>query len=119
MCEMKFRGFCHEFGGFVYGRLIERDDYNSGHFNYYIEGIDEDYGDYLPEVDIDTVARMVGRDKNGIEIYEGDRLVDKVGGKHIATIYDSPEFIAELTFYGGDKDVTDKRGDKANTGCDT
>ena len=41
---------------------------------------------------------MVGHDKNGAEIYEGDRLVDNLGQEHIATIQDTPELIAELKF---------------------
>lgn len=97
----KFRGYCHEFGSFVYGKLLKHDYYNiKDEFlcvEYYIEGTDEeDYGDYLPDVDPETVAQMVGHDKDGAEIYEGDKLVDNLGREHIATIQDTFELIAEL-----------------------
>ena len=102
MQEKKFRGYCHEFGDFVYGRLLKHDYYNTnGDFLYTvhcIEGIDENYGDYLPDIDPETLVQMVGHDKNGAEIYEGDRLVDNLGQEHIATIQDTPELIAELKF---------------------
>ena len=39
---------------------------------------------------------MVGHDKDGAEIYEGDKLVDNLGREHIATIQDTFELIAEL-----------------------
>lgn len=39
---------------------------------------------------------MVGHDKDGVEIYEDDRLVDNLGQEHIATIQDTPELIAEF-----------------------
>ena len=48
MIDKKFRGYCHEFGSFVYGRLLRRDYYNAGYYECFIEGTDEDYGDYLP-----------------------------------------------------------------------
>ena len=96
MADKKFRGYCHEFGSFVYGRLLRRDYYNTGYYECFIEGTDEDYGDYLPDVDPDTVAQMVGHDKDGAEIYEGDKLVDNLGREHIATIQDTFELIAEL-----------------------
>ncbi len=96
MLEKKFRGYCHEFGGFIYGRLLRRDYYNTGYHEFFIEGIDEEYGDYLPDVDPETVAQMIGHDKDGVEIYEGDKLVDNLGREHIATIQDTIELIAEL-----------------------
>ena len=97
MSEKKFRGYCHEFGNFIYGRLLRRDYYRTGYYECFIEGIDEDYGDYLPDVDPETLAQMVGYDKNSTEIYEGDKLVDKFGRKHVAIIYDSADLIALLT----------------------
>ena len=32
MIGKKFRGYCHEFGSFVYGRLLRRDYYNTGYY---------------------------------------------------------------------------------------
>ena len=83
----KFCGYCHEFGNFVYGKLLRHDYYNTkGEFlyvEYYIEGTDEDYGDCLPEVTPETVAQF-------------DKLVDNLGQEYIAKIQNTLELIVEL-----------------------
>ena len=93
MSEKKFRGYCYEFGGFVYGRLFK----SNATGILYIEGIDEDYGDYLPDVDPESIAQLVGRDKNGNEIYEGDMLTDNFGQEYVAQLQDDSMFIFTLS----------------------
>lgn len=48
------------------------------------------------EVDPGTVAQLVGHDKHGKEVYEGDILLDDFEQEHVVEIYDKPSVIAEL-----------------------
>ena len=44
-----------------------------------------------------TVEQLVGYDKNGNEVYEGDTLIDELDNEHVAEIYDRPNFLTKLT----------------------
>ena len=69
MRQIKFRGKTPE-GKFVYGDFVQHGPSENK------PGIIDDEGFYR-EVDPDTVAQLVGCDKNGKEVYEGDTVIEK------------------------------------------
>ena len=44
-------------------------------------------GDFWYEVDSDSIAQLVGYDKDGKEVYEGDIIVDENGGEMPAMLF--------------------------------
>lgn len=74
MRQIKFRGLDLS-GKMRYGFYVEC----SG-VSYITENHDGD------EVDPDTVAQLVGYDKNGKEVYEGDTLIDDDGAEFLAQL---------------------------------
>lgn len=86
MREIKFRARCHpddklNHGQTVYGMLVIYPDNKL--FPYWIYPCN---GEQNYPVDPKTVAQLVGRDKNGVEIYEGDRLFRNDGEIFIAKV---------------------------------
>jgi len=80
MRPIKFRGR-NDSGKFVYGDLT------------HVAGMISIGGWH---VDRKSVAQLVGYDKDGNELYEGDILVDELEQEYTAEIYDRPEKIARL-----------------------
>ena len=69
MREIKFRGKVARDGKWIYGDLAHIWDEENGNF---IPAISQ-LGDYTSSVEPETIGQFTGiKDKNGIEIYEGD-----------------------------------------------
>ena len=91
MRQIKFRGRNWK-GELVYG------SYCYTHFtdtDYAVHAIIDEYGEEW-SVAPDDVAQFVGVDKNGVEVYEGDKLIDDPENEFTAEIYMRPEQIERL-----------------------
>ena len=81
MREIKFRGRDVETGELVFGSLVE---YEGGKYRFWINPLE---GDRNYPVEPDTVAQLIGVDKNGREIFEGDKIT--ANGYPYTVIYKS------------------------------
>lgn len=81
---IKFRGRTR-YGSFVYGDLIQ--SWNE-------QSIFD--GEHRCRVIPGSVTQFVGVDKNGVEVYEGDKLIDELENEFTAEIYMRPEQIERL-----------------------
>lgn len=67
MRQIKFRGISTKTGKYVYGYYVPQCPMSS------FPGIVDDDG-FINEVELDSVAQLVGFDSNADEVYEGDIL---------------------------------------------
>lgn len=82
MRPIKFRGRDIDTDEFVYGDFVH--DVPMSSFN----GIIDD-DDFVHEIKNDTVAQLVGCDRNGNEVYEGDTVVVPCGTEITARLFDN------------------------------
>ena len=87
MRPIKFRGCVPDSdkidgGRIVYGSLVDHGEskYSYRYWIYPLEG-ERNY-----PVEPDSIAQLVGYDKNGNEVYEGDTLIDDDGAEFIAQL---------------------------------
>ena len=92
--EIKFKGIRVHNGEWVYGDLVHYFFIKIGKRTDYVSiGIDLDFYDVIPE----TVCQFTTlKDKNGVEIYEGDKFQYR---KHDG--YFLPDFTGEILFRNG------------------
>ena len=88
---IKFRGRNWKselvYGSYCYTHFTDTD--------HAVHAIIDEYGEEW-RVDPDDVAQFVGCDKTGVEVYEGDTLVDELENEFVAEIYMRPEQIERL-----------------------
>ena len=88
MRPIKFRGVTSK-GKIVYGYAFKYFKQKS----WYI--LDERAEQW--EIKSESLAQLVGYDKNEKEVYEGDTLIDELENDYVTRIYDPPQCIAALT----------------------
>lgn len=81
MRQIKFRGIDAETGGTVYGYPVI---YDSGKFTHWFYRPNEDSN--CP-VKPESIAQLVGYDSNGVEVYEGDTLIDAFDNQYEVQFY--------------------------------
>lgn len=94
---IKFRGRRFDNGEWVYGSLLRWPDGDCT----ILESKDGKNYVWKREIEPNTVGQYTGlRDKDGMEIYEGDLLCEADTGKIVVVIYDAPEFCYKQNAHG-------------------
>ena len=82
MKKIKFRG--KSMGGhYVYGLLTKKKIRNSKKLSYAIVSGNFKQGETIPVIE-NSIAQLVGYDKNGAEFYSDDTLIDSGGAEVLA-----------------------------------
>lgn len=92
--EIKFRGRDIN-GRFVFGLLTKKKIRSSGEIRYAIATGNCTAGETIP-VNADSIAQLVGVDKDGREIYEGDTFIVPCGTEIVAKFFDNVTRKAKL-----------------------
>ncbi len=93
MRPIKFRGREYKTGKYIFGTNYAY--FPEGAFGTIFQPVATigNFNQASTVVDLDSVAQLVGYDKNEKEVYEGDTLIDENGFETVVDYRDNPDFV--------------------------